>query len=276
MVKIMVKSGWRYCFRWRAIVESVAEIEAVALIVGLGALILGVEHLFDADRGVKFGIRNKITHERIEHDIPVAAAEKRFRQGIAQLPRHQGRDCLRAGGRRSRRGGARSGRTPKAPPQRSRAHRLPSGTGAGMERWSWSCPPCGAQNSLYDPVMGSASTEVAGERVPRCRALADGRQWQRAGSARDCRRFRHLQSALQGLRRYRRAQGQLGEQICAEENFLLFDYGVPIAKTPDFELNETRACGGKYRYRLLGSLTCSSDIVSNRFNGAAPGQPYGL
>jgi hypothetical protein len=38
----------------------------------------------------------------------------------------------------------------------------------------------------------------------------------------------------QGLRRYRRAQGQLGEQICAEGNFLLFDYGVPVAKTPDF------------------------------------------
>ena len=38
----------------------------------------------------------------------------------------------------------------------------------------------------------------------------------------------------QGLRRYRRAQGQLGEQICAEGNFLLFDYGIPVAKTPDF------------------------------------------
>jgi hypothetical protein len=33
---------------------------------------------------------------------------------------------------------------------------------------------------------------------------------------------------------YRRAQAQLGEQICAEGNFLLFDYGVPVAKTPDF------------------------------------------
>src|SRR6516164_2077059 len=53
----------------------------------------------------------------------------------------------------------------KAPPQRSQVRRLPSGTGAGTERWSWSCPPCGAQNSLYDPVMGSASTEVAGECV---------------------------------------------------------------------------------------------------------------
>jgi hypothetical protein len=38
----------------------------------------------------------------------------------------------------------------------------------------------------------------------------------------------------QGLRRYRRAQAPLGEQICAEGNFLLFDYGVPVAKRPDF------------------------------------------
>jgi hypothetical protein len=36
----------------------------------------------------------------------------------------------------------------------------------------------------------------------------------------------------QGLRRYRRAKGQLGEQICAKG--MLFDYGVPVAKTPDF------------------------------------------
>jgi hypothetical protein len=38
----------------------------------------------------------------------------------------------------------------------------------------------------------------------------------------------------QGLRRYRRGQAQLGEQICAEGNFLLFDYGVPVANKPDF------------------------------------------
>ncbi len=38
----------------------------------------------------------------------------------------------------------------------------------------------------------------------------------------------------QAIRRYRKAPGQLGEQICAEGNFLLFDYGIPVAKTPDF------------------------------------------
>jgi len=38
----------------------------------------------------------------------------------------------------------------------------------------------------------------------------------------------------QGVRRYRRGQAQLGEQICAEGNFLLFDYGVPVDNTPDF------------------------------------------
>jgi hypothetical protein len=38
----------------------------------------------------------------------------------------------------------------------------------------------------------------------------------------------------QGLRKYRRGQAQLGEQICAEGNFLLFDYGIPVANKPDF------------------------------------------
>ena len=38
----------------------------------------------------------------------------------------------------------------------------------------------------------------------------------------------------QAIRRYRKAPGTLGEQICAEGNFLLFDYGVPKAERPDF------------------------------------------
>jgi hypothetical protein len=38
----------------------------------------------------------------------------------------------------------------------------------------------------------------------------------------------------QAIRRYRKAPGMLGEQICAEGNFLLFDYGIPVAKTLDF------------------------------------------
>jgi hypothetical protein len=37
-----------------------------------------------------------------------------------------------------------------------------------------------------------------------------------------------------GVRRYRQAQQQVNEQVCAEGNFLLFDYGIPVAKTPDF------------------------------------------
>jgi len=34
--------------------------------------------------------------------------------------------------------------------------------------------------------------------------------------------------------RYRRAEGPMLEQVCAENNFLLFDYGVPVADKPDF------------------------------------------
>jgi hypothetical protein len=38
----------------------------------------------------------------------------------------------------------------------------------------------------------------------------------------------------QAVRRYRHAEATLGEQICAEGNLMLFDYGVPRTNTPDF------------------------------------------
>jgi hypothetical protein len=34
--------------------------------------------------------------------------------------------------------------------------------------------------------------------------------------------------------RYRRAEGPILEEVCSENNFLLFDYGVPVAGKPDF------------------------------------------
>jgi hypothetical protein len=37
-----------------------------------------------------------------------------------------------------------------------------------------------------------------------------------------------------GMRRYRRVQEQLAEDICAENNQHLFDYHIPVAATPDF------------------------------------------
>ena len=42
------------------------------------------------------------------------------------------------------------------------------------------------------------------------------------------------ESALAGLEALPARAGTTRRAICAEENFLLFDYGVPIAKTPDF------------------------------------------
>jgi len=38
----------------------------------------------------------------------------------------------------------------------------------------------------------------------------------------------------QAIRRYDRAETDLGEDICQEGNFILFDYGIPIDTTPDF------------------------------------------
>ena len=38
----------------------------------------------------------------------------------------------------------------------------------------------------------------------------------------------------QAIRRFDRAETDLGENICQEGNFVLFDYGIPVASTPDF------------------------------------------
>ena len=38
----------------------------------------------------------------------------------------------------------------------------------------------------------------------------------------------------QAIRRYDRTDQDLGENICREGNFVLFDYGIPIDETPDF------------------------------------------
>ena len=37
-----------------------------------------------------------------------------------------------------------------------------------------------------------------------------------------------------GMRRYRRVQGQMTEDVCAENNQHLFDYHIPVADKPDF------------------------------------------
>jgi hypothetical protein len=36
------------------------------------------------------------------------------------------------------------------------------------------------------------------------------------------------------MRRYRRAQREITENICAENNLHLFDYHIPTANKPDF------------------------------------------
>jgi hypothetical protein len=36
------------------------------------------------------------------------------------------------------------------------------------------------------------------------------------------------------MRRYRRAQREISEMICAENNQHLFEYHIPVANEPDF------------------------------------------
>jgi hypothetical protein len=37
-----------------------------------------------------------------------------------------------------------------------------------------------------------------------------------------------------GIQRFRRVQQQMREEVCAENNQHLFDYGIPVANRPDF------------------------------------------
>jgi hypothetical protein len=37
-----------------------------------------------------------------------------------------------------------------------------------------------------------------------------------------------------GIRRFRRVQQQMREEVCAENNQHFFDYGIPVANKPDF------------------------------------------
>ncbi|HMF19295.1 MAG TPA: hypothetical protein VKE98_18965, partial [Gemmataceae bacterium] len=46
--------------------------------------------------------------------------------------------------------------------------------------------------------------------------------------------FAHPTSGCSGMRRYRRAERQITETICAENNQHLFDYHIPVAHEPDF------------------------------------------
>ena len=70
--------------------KGIAVVEAVALLGGLGALRLHVENLFEPDRGVEPVVGHEVAHHRVEHDVAIAAARERLRQGVLQLVLREG------------------------------------------------------------------------------------------------------------------------------------------------------------------------------------------
>jgi hypothetical protein len=67
--------------------------------------------------------------------------------------------------------------------------------------------------------------------VERYRLIQDGKTLEVRFTVEDPETFNQPWSAV---RRFNKTQATLGEEICQEGNFNLFDYGIPVAKTPDF------------------------------------------
>jgi hypothetical protein len=67
--------------------------------------------------------------------------------------------------------------------------------------------------------------------VERYRLTDDGKQLELAMTIDDPDTYNQ---PWQAIRRYRQVKETMAEEICAEGNFLLFDYGVPVANKPDF------------------------------------------
>jgi hypothetical protein len=67
--------------------------------------------------------------------------------------------------------------------------------------------------------------------VERWRIVEDGKMMEVTFTVEDPDAFYQPWS---GMRRYRRVQREIGEEVCAENNLHLFDYGIPVANKPDF------------------------------------------
>jgi hypothetical protein len=67
--------------------------------------------------------------------------------------------------------------------------------------------------------------------VERWRIVDDGKMMEATFTVDDLDAFHEPWS---GMRRYRRAQREITENVCAENNQHLFDYHIPTASKPDF------------------------------------------
>ena len=93
---------------------------------------------------------------------------------------------------------------------------------------------------VIDTIGLNAKTVVDNYRTPHTEKLHVTERWRMVDEGKNIEVAMTIEDPdtynqpWQAVRRFRRDQGTLTEEACAENNQHLFDYGIPEAKTPDF------------------------------------------
>ena len=93
---------------------------------------------------------------------------------------------------------------------------------------------------VIDTIGLNAKTVVDNYRTPHTEKLHVTERWRMVDEGKNIEVAMTIEDPdtynqpWQAVRRFRREQGTLTEEVCAENNQHLFDYGIPEAKTPDF------------------------------------------
>jgi hypothetical protein len=93
---------------------------------------------------------------------------------------------------------------------------------------------------VIDTVGLNAKTVVDNYRTPHTEKLHVTERWRMVDEGKNIEVAMTIEDPdtynqpWQAVRRFRREQGTLTEEVCAENNQHLFDYGIPEAKKPDF------------------------------------------
>ena len=93
---------------------------------------------------------------------------------------------------------------------------------------------------VIDTIGLNAKTVVDNYRTPHTEKLHVTERWRMVDEGKNIEVSMTIEDPetynqpWQAVRRFRREQGTLTEEVCAENNQHLFDYGIPEAKKPDF------------------------------------------
>jgi hypothetical protein len=93
---------------------------------------------------------------------------------------------------------------------------------------------------VIDTIGLNAKTVVDSYRTPHTEKMHVSERWKMVDEGKNIEVAMTIEDPdtynqpWQAVRRFRREQGTLTEEVCAENNQHLFDYGIPEAKKPDF------------------------------------------